>query len=1406
MPQTTEIGKIKYTYTKFNPISSLQYIDPSEIYLAKPGHRMIGRLNGIDEESCVLEINLNNTSVLEFSIPRIVDGELTNYYDLIDRHYELYVTHFGWFKINEEPEIDNDGNTETKIIRAESNEIELQQYDLVGFQVNTGSVDSLEMLATDNVYNFEGFDVAREGVCFYKDLTPWENLVNEFPVDGTEQDLIDLIPTHQFLFSSWRIKFDLDSYDSAINQAVSYYKSHGIDTTNLESYVGKVKDQLTAWQLAKGYPKIFEYISAVGVDTNKYDEDNPDAKYTIYEVINLELERERGLSFMHQVLRETDWKPGFIDPTYNMSSKDPAEREKLADRIGKFEVDSQDKYSFLMQDAAQYYRCIFDFDTENYKVNAYKIESLGIDTNIFLSFHNIQNSVIRSSDKDLYTVYHVANGNEDTDLDIARVNFGEDFIEDISYFLNTKHFTQSFVDRYNQWLKLREDSRQRYMDMNVDYLDKTEKAQEIFSRVPLDYANPAQYASFNIEELEAERENVKALKKGIEALYVDENGDFDIEELKKHKPDWARYQVITDVVLSTPQDALKITYKDSGEPFDGILDDESISNVNMSYDSSSTLGNIDIELYNRWQVMANSIGTPITKLEFNEDYMYNFEKYGDSYGVEELRVQQKQLYEKVYAEQEYVEEAQEGDEFHKKHHDLYVKYKTAYDQCTAVLNERQAEYDQAIQDVEDLEDEMDTLSTSLKIESFKSDNPSDELYFTTRELWILNRYRKNADYINENIITTSISTNRQIIDKIYELYQDAVEQLYADSHPQWTFQTTQDNLLLMPELQDWHGHLQIGNFLRVGFREDDPYYIASDIHDNQVKLRLTGIKLNPFMIEPSIELTFSNMIQYKSKRNDFVEILGSYSGSSGKNQISANYSSSNGDTINVTPDLIMKIVNSAAFAGVTGGITSAATSSAVGAVSGQIGGLVTDAINNMDLSVDQIGDLTTRLTDLVNGYVDANVIATKVLYANQATITNLKSTLVDTDTVVARLVDATDVQADSVAAKIVTTDSVVAGLVNAQSGDFDDLTANTAFIEYLNSGVIDAGTVTADKIIAGLVNAPQGTDYSLLADTAFIDYLNSGVIDVGTVTADKVIAGLVDANAAQVGQLTANTAFAQYLQSLSATTAQATITDAYIYNAVAGKISVGDLAAGNIVLTDTMQILSENGKMTMNGSALQIMGEDSNGDPYVGIQLGYDTNDNPSLILRNEDGATILTPQGITSDAVADGLIVNNMISDSTIQKSKLGFPIVDTNQDGTINITSIKDGSGGNFGVSYTTFTQNTNDAINGLSDDVEEINNKKMYRVVVESNNGNIFKNGDINCTLSCRVYSWDDEITDDINAAYFTWTRKSKDTAGDTQWNANHSSGQKTITITSADVYGRSVFYCTVVLPDGSSATGG
>ena len=159
------------------------------------------------------------------------------------------------------------------------------------------------------------------------------------------------------------------------------------------------------------------------------------------------------------------------------------------------------------------------------------------------------------------------------------------------------------------------------------------------------------------------------------------------------------------------------------------------------------------------------------------------------------------------------------------------------------------------------------------------------------------------------------------------------------------------------------------------------------------------------------------------------------------------------------------------------------------------------------------------------------------------------------------------------------------------------------------------------------------------------------------------------------------------------------------------------------------------------------------------MQIGQDGNGDFNFIVKGIDGTTALfNENGITQNGIPSSTIVNNMISDGTIQKGKLGFNIAEANPDGTINITNIKTGEGGSFGAEYTTFKQNTSDAI-------DDINSKKMYRVVIESDNGNIFKNGNVNCTLSCRVYSWDDDITDDVNAAAFKWTRKSKNTSSDT-----------------------------------------
>ena len=107
-----------------------------------------------------------------------------------------------------------------------------------------------------------------------------------------------------------------------------------------------------------------------------------------------------------------------------------------------------------------------------------------------------------------------------------------------------------------------------------------------------------------------------------------------------------------------------------------------------------------------------------------------------------------------------------------------------------------------------------------------------------------------------------------------------------------------------------------------------------------------------------------------------------------------------------------------------------------------------------------------------------------------------------------------------------------------------------------------------------------------MADTAFIDYLESNLVVAHAVQVDEIEAQLANIDVLTSQQITSESAFFKSLQSLSSTSAQTVINDAYIKNAVANKITVSDLAAGDITISDSMRIISDNGKMVMNGSAL----------------------------------------------------------------------------------------------------------------------------------------------------------------------------------------------------------------------------
>jgi hypothetical protein len=126
-----------------------------------------------------------------------------------------------------------------------------------------------------------------------------------------------------------------------------------------------------------------------------------------------------------------------------------------------------------------------------------------------------------------------------------------------------------------------------------------------------------------------------------------------------------------------------------------------------------------------------------------------------------------------------------------------------------------------------------------------------------------------------------------------------------------------------------------------------------------------------------------------------------------------------------------------------------------------------------------------------------------------------------------------------------------------------------------------------------------------------------------------------------------------------------------------------------------------------------------------------------------------------------------------------------------------------------FNTAIQNTNNTINQntaqLASDISQaqaradeaynyaadLENDIVYKVEIESTNGLIFKNGNINTILNAKVYRGTQDVTDTIDASRFKWTRISDDPVADEAWNSAHSTGTKSITVTSDDVHVRATF---------------
>ena len=1111
------------------------------IYLAKPGKRFFCALGGIDTSTVSVTLRTNNTAELTFTVDKYVDGVESQGYEELDEMMELYCDGI-WYKIMDPPTETNDGMQCTKDITAESYEISLTQYKLKNFKINMGEEDSYEMMYQKN------------------------HDINKF----------------------YQIKF--------------------------------------------------------------YNPENED------------------LSFLHIVLKHADvpgWKIGYVD---NITLDD--DKVLLPNEICNFDVDDQNVYAFFTQTAAPAYKCVFEFDTENLLINVYKPDSLGKDTNVVLGFRNIQDSVTISRDDSLVTQFYV-DGLDDYNIDLA--NFGNSVITDCSHFCREPYMNIVLQEKYTAWQKYIESRRDEYCNLSREYNKNLDILAELMNRVPIDTAQTNWFGQ-KVEDLKDAYDSNMAIIKGFESIHVDEEGNFDLEDLK-NSSDWPMYESIMNYTLPSIVAALQA----QDETIEGFGKGNIISCVNpvvlgqdwymvgsgtssfqtVQINDAPAYGitrgvkvtgtdggiyqhNISIEPSQRYTLSCfvkgsgtfylgyNNTGEDRKNISYNitsswtrvytsfnltshlidvaftgssdftvcgmqlemgdapsqfgyftqsEAIMKAYETDWKLYGIAELKTKIatydsciKELKKNGYADG-YNPLSGYEEAYFTQMHQKYLDYLNLKDQAETALKERQAEYDAAKKP--EIQEKRNQIAKDVLMENF---GKVQEKYpaFTDKETYIIKSLYNQATYSNENIIITTLDSTVDAVDKAITLYKDAVEELYVESHPQYTYTDEIGNIYALPEFREYHDQLAVNDFVRLGL--SDTRY---------VKLRVVEIRYNPCDMDETMEVTFSNMVQYKSKLtndNEFLtNALNQTSDRTGGRVNSVNKSSTSDYVI--TSEAIKQIFSNPLFNSMLGGTTTGGSGS---------GGTITAGM-------------------------------------------------------------------------------IVAELVKAKEGVFDKLTADTAFIKYL-----DANLISADTIATRVLNAEQ----------ANIEKLSAKIIESNQINADMINVKNLLAGHAGVGEL----------HTIHLTVENAEIDQAVITNLIAKKIAVGDLMAQN-ALANQIVLISKDNKPTIAFQESTQQFYDSKGN--VRVQIGMDGKGDFNFIVKNGDRAALFDENGITQTGIPDNTILGDMINNATITKDKLGFQIIEPNEQGGIDITNIYDGKGNQWwGIEKTTITDDYTKQIKNVTD----------------------------------------------------------------------------------------------------------
>lgn len=364
---------------------------PPVIYLCNTSKKIIGELPAVNRRG---NFKWNSYTDISFEVPRtyvdIITGETKVHplYDKVEAPRNVLLKNYSYFALQDIDDTSNDGDT--KSISAFSLEYVTSNKYLTSWHINTGEIDSKEVLYNESVY---GIDYNTDKDSFYKIASG-----------------------------------DFDPYES-------YYQQVYTDTDSYTYEQIQIDDEAEYEELVRA---------------NAIPDSQPHEKLYMKKFPNVQFynPNKRGLSLLHLVFENIpDWKIGNVDQSLWRK-----ERKFSEDRISVYDfVQNNICETFgcvavwdSIDGTVSFYEEIEDDSSVDSEVNTM------FETDVFISKDNLASEVKVSYSSDNIKTKLVVTGSDN--LDIREVNLGRNEIMDLGFYHTEEWMEQDLFEAYSDYL------------------------------------------------------------------------------------------------------------------------------------------------------------------------------------------------------------------------------------------------------------------------------------------------------------------------------------------------------------------------------------------------------------------------------------------------------------------------------------------------------------------------------------------------------------------------------------------------------------------------------------------------------------------------------------------------------------------------------------------------------------------------------------------------------------------------------------------------------------------------------------------------------------------------------------------------------------------------------------------